>query len=162
VHLYRLEKHPDRRGSFFEVFRKEWLPDTFNDNVQVNCSSSTPGVLRGLHYHKRQWDFWVPVSGKMTAGLADLRKESATYGKSLTIDLDGEEPAGLLIPPFVAHGYAAKTDLILIYAVNTYFDNTDEYGIAWNDPVLSIDWGITAPLISERDSGNEPFGWDQS
>ncbi len=158
--LYRLTEHTDMRGSFFELFRKEWLPEVFGDRIQVNCSRSGAGVLRGLHYHNHQWDFWIPVSGRMTAGLADLRKGSSTYGRSVSLELDAEEPVGLLIPPGVAHGFAAATDLILVYIVSNYFDNTDEHGIAWNDPVLSIKWGIEDPVISERDVLNEPYSWE--
>ena len=160
VRLYNLKQYPDRRGSFFELFRKEWLPEVFGDRIQVNCSRSKAGVIRGLHYHKHQWDFWIPISGRMTAGLADLRKDSSTYGRSLSLELDPENPPGLLIPPGVAHGFAAATDLIMVYVVSNYFDSTDELGIAWNDPVISIKWGIENPVVSERDVLNEPYTWD--
>ena len=160
VRLYNLKQYPDRRGSFFELFRKEWLPEVFGDRIQINCSRSSAGVIRGLHYHKHQWDFWIPISGSMTAGLADLRKDSSTYGRSLSLELDPENPPGLLIPPGVAHGFAATTDLIMVYVVSNYFDNTDEHGIAWNDPVISIKWGIENPVVSERDVLNEPYTWD--
>ena len=74
--------------------------------------------------------------------------------------MNAEEPAGLLIPPGVAHGFAAATDLVLVYIVSNYFDNTDEHGIAWNDPALSIEWGIENPVVSQRDILNEPYSWD--
>ncbi|MEN8209483.1 MAG: dTDP-4-dehydrorhamnose 3,5-epimerase family protein [Candidatus Fermentibacteria bacterium] len=160
VRLYGLTEYPDKRGSFLELFRKEWIPEVFGDRVQVNCSRSDAGVIRGLHYHERQWDFWIPLSGRMTAGLADLRKDSSTYGKSLSLVLNTEKPAGLLIPPGVAHGFAAVTDIVLVYVVSNYFDNTDEHGIAWNDPIISIKWGIENPVVSERDILNKPYNWD--
>lgn len=160
VCLYELEKFPDKRGSFFELFRKEWIPEVFGERIQINCSWSRADVLRGLHYHNHQWDFWVPLSGNMTAGLADMRKNSSTYGKSLSLELNGEVPRGLLIPPGVAHGFAARTDLTLVYIVSNYFDNTDEHGIHWNDPGISIEWGIENPVVSERDARNERYNWD--
>ncbi len=158
--VFDLSKITDNRGTFFEIFRKEWIPEIFDDKVQINCSRSGAGVLRGLHYHKHQWDFWVPVSGSLTAGLVDIRTDSSTYRKSLTLEFDSDEPAGLLIPPGVAHGFAALTDLILIYVVSNYFDNSDEYGIGWNDPGISIKWGIENPIVSARDSVTEPYNWD--
>ncbi len=160
VQLYILEKFPDSRGSFLELFRREWIPEVFGERIQINCSRSKAGVLRGLHYHNHQWDFWIPLSGKMTAGLVDLRKGSSSYGKSLSLELDGEVPRGLLIPPGVAHGFAAGTALTLVYIVSNYFDNTDEHSIAWNDPGISIEWGIENPVVSERDAHNEPYDWD--
>ena len=157
VYLFDLNRLQDERGNFCEVFRKEWIPGTFDRQIQMNLSHSESGVLRGLHYHLHQSDFWILVQGKITAGLADIRKESSTYGVSLSLELDGSRPTGLLIPPGVAHGYAAHTDMTLIYVVNRYFDNTDEYGIAWNDPGFAIEWGLDNPLLSERDINNAPF-----
>ncbi len=160
VLLYEMETFPDTRGSFFELFRREWLPEIFGEKIQINCSHSNSGVLRGLHYHKNQWDFWVPLNGRMTAGLADLRAASKTRHKSLSLELDSETPRGLLIPPGVAHGFAAITDLTLVYVVSNYFDGSDEHGVAWNDPGLSIDWKVGDPVISERDRHNRSFNRD--
>lgn len=160
VRLYSLTEYKDLRGSFFEMFRKEWIPDVFDEKIQLNCSRSGAGVLRGLHYHNHQWDFWIPVSGRMTVGLADLRIDSPSYRRSVSLEFDAEKPAGLLIPPGVAHGFAAATNVTLVYVVNNYFDNSDEHGVAWNDPVISIEWGIENPVISERDARNKPYNWD--
>jgi dTDP-4-dehydrorhamnose 3,5-epimerase len=60
----------------------------------------------------------------------------------------------LFIPPGVAHGFLAVTDLTLGYLVDRYFDGSDEWGIAWNDPELGIDWPATDPVLSERDRNN--------
>ena len=160
VRLFQLEEHPDIRGSFFEVFRRQWLEDVFDDSIQVNCSKSVAGALRGMHYHDSQWDLWVPLSGRMRAGLSDLRRDSSTYGTSTTLPMDGSVPRGLLIPPGVAHGFAALTDLLMIYVVSSYYDGSDEHGIAWDDPVIGMDWGIDQPLLSERDRRNSRYDWD--
>ncbi|OPL18734.1 MAG: hypothetical protein AVO35_04490 [Candidatus Aegiribacteria sp. MLS_C] len=159
VRLLELVRVPDSRGSFLELFRMKWLEDLFTDQVQVNCSISRAGVLRGMHYHERQWDLWVPVRGNMNVGLADLRRDSATHGTAVTLRMGGDDPRGLLIPPGVAHGYAALSDIILIYVVNRYYDGTDEFGTAWDDPALGIEWGLKDPLLSERDRDNPGTGW---
>ncbi|MBD3276724.1 MAG: dTDP-4-dehydrorhamnose 3,5-epimerase, partial [Candidatus Aegiribacteria sp.] len=107
-----------------------------------------------LHYHRRQYDFWVPLKGRLRVGLADLRKDSGTCGKSMEVEMDAEKYQGLLIPPGVAHGFAALEEVILVYVVSNYYDGSDEHGIAWNDPALGIDWGIEDPILSKRDSEN--------
>lgn len=157
VYLYELERFLDERGRFCEIFRNEWIPEEFDQKIQVNFSESKSGVLRGLHYHLYQTDFWIPVKGRMTAGLADIRTDSPTYGVSTALELNEAGTSGLLIPPGVAHGYAAHTDITLIYIVNQYFDNSDEFGIAWNDPGFSIEWGLKKPVLSARDLENDPF-----
>lgn len=159
VRLLELVRIPDSRGSFLELFRTEWLEELFTRQVQVNCSISRAGALRGMHYHERQWDLWVPVRGAMNVGLADLRRDSATWRTTATLPMSGETPRGLLIPPGVAHGYAALSDVTLVYVVNRYYDGTDEFGIAWDDPALGIEWGLKDPLLSERDRGNPGTGW---
>ncbi|MCA9912311.1 MAG: dTDP-4-dehydrorhamnose 3,5-epimerase family protein, partial [Anaerolineae bacterium] len=88
------------------------------------------------------------------AGLVDLRPHSPTYRASQIVELGDESPLGLFIPIGVAHGFYAVTDCTLIYFVNNYYDSTDEYGVAWNDPAIGLDWGADDPLISERDANN--------
>ena len=150
--------YPDNRGRFQEAFRKDWISDLFSDQLQINCSHSKAGVIRGLHFHKKQTDYWFPVSGSFRVGLADMRPESPTFRKSVSFDLCADDPVGLVIPPGVAHGYAALTDAVLIYMVNRYFDGSDEFGVAWNDPVFALDWGIESPILSERDRSNPVIG----
>jgi len=78
---------------------------------------------------------------------------------------DSEEPvqAGtvVFVPPGVAHGYLALTDLDVIYWVTSEYDPSDEHGVAWNDPTLAIPWRIdTEPVVSERDAGNPKLDWE--
>jgi dTDP-4-dehydrorhamnose 3,5-epimerase len=155
-----LAVHGDDRGRFSEMFRDEWFPERDWRRVQVNRSHSAAGILRGLHYHHQQADFWHPLAGTIRAGLYDLRPSSPTHGTGMTLDLAGEDFRGLFIPPGVAHGFYSVTDLVLIYVVDNYYDGADEMGVAWNDPALGIDWGIpdgTTPVISGRDAGNPPL-----
>jgi dTDP-4-dehydrorhamnose 3,5-epimerase len=149
------EVHADDRGFFLETLREDVLGTTF---VQGNHSRSKAGVLRGLHYHARQADAWYVVHGRCRVGLADLRKRTERPA-SLTIDLSEDDPATLFIPPGVAHGFAALTDLDLVYWVTHYFDGTDEHGVAWNDPTLAVPWEIPDPLLSERDAGAGSLEW---
>ncbi len=152
-----LQAYGDERGRFMETFRAEWFPQVNWQRMQCNRSDSAAGVLRGLHYHFRQVDYWYATKGRIRVGLLDLRQSSPTYLAAATIDIGAGKPLGIFIPEGVAHGFAALTDCTLMYIVNNYYDGgADEYGIAWDDPQVGIDWGIQAPCLSERDRGN-PF-----
>jgi dTDP-4-dehydrorhamnose 3,5-epimerase len=153
VTLVDLEVHPDARGSFVEFYRESWLP-TDQSALQGNISRSTKGSLRAMHFHRGQWDYWFVVAGEMFVALADLRAGSPTERVISTMRLTAEVPHGLFIPPGVAHGFLAETDLTLGYLVDRYFDGSDEWGIAWNDPELGIDWPATDPVLSGRDRNN--------
>ena len=144
----------DSRGQFAETFRASWFPDTDWSRFQTNRSDSVAGVLRGLHYHFHQVDYWNVIKGSIRVGLADLRPNSSTYMKAATIELTADNMLGLFIPIGVAHGFTALTDCTLTYIVNNYYDSTDERGVAWDDPVLRVDWGITTPMLSPRDLQN--------
>ena len=81
---------------------------------------------------------------------------SPTEGVTEHIDLDGDRDQGVYIPPGVAHGFAALTDLLLCYLVDNYYDNTDELGLAWDDPHVGADWGLADPVLSGSRSGEPP------
>lgn len=154
VQLADLRRFGDERGQFMEMFRREWFPQVSWERTQNNRSQSKAGVLRGLHYHFHQIDYWHLVSGQIRAGLVDLRPNSPTYKATQLIPLNGAESQGLFIPIGVAHGFYAVTDCTLIYIVNNYYDSSDEFGVAWNDPAIGLNWGAETPLISERDANN--------
>lgn len=154
VKVVDLEVHVDARGSFVEFYRESWL-STDRPALQGNISRSTAGSLRAMHFHRRQWDYWFVLSGKMFVALVDLRTGSPTERATSTLTLSAEAPSALFIPPGVAHGFLAETDLILAYLVDRYFDGMDELGIAWNDPALGIDWPAVDPILSERDRSNQ-------
>lgn len=151
-----LQSFGDKRGRFMETFRAQWFPGADWQRLQANRSDSLAGTLRGLHYHFRQVDYWYATRGRLRVGLVDLRRSSPTYLAAATIDIGDQNPLGVFIPEGVAHGFAALTDCTLMYIVNNYYDGADEYGVAWNDPQIGIDWGIDAPRLSQRDRVN-PF-----
>ena len=105
VKQVRFRVFGDDRGRFMETFRKEWFPERTWDILQANRSVSTPGVLRGLHYHHHQVDYWQVTAGAIRVGLADLRRSSPAYGRTEIVELDAAEPSGLFIPIGVAHGF---------------------------------------------------------
>ena len=155
VYTVDLSEHRDERGRFVEIFRKEWFPQRSWEKLQWSRSESRAGVLRGLHYHLEQIDYWHCVAGRLRVGLYDLRRSSPTCGKGQIIDLGQVNPLGLFIPSGVAHGFRALADATLIYLVDNYYDGSDEFGVAWNDPRINLPWGATQPpVLSERDAQN--------
>jgi dTDP-4-dehydrorhamnose 3,5-epimerase len=157
VLLARPERFEDDRGWFMEILREDAFGVSF---VQGNHSHSRAGVLRGLHYHAKQSDAWYIVSGQAQVGVVDLRTRSE-HPTALAVDMSSDDPTVLYIPPGVAHGFLAITELDLIYWVTHYFDNTDEHGVSWNDSALAVPWEATSPIISQRDANASSLDWDQ-
>jgi dTDP-4-dehydrorhamnose 3,5-epimerase len=154
VKIVNFKSFGDDRGYFFESFRQSWLPPGTRPMVQGNCSFSKKGVLRGLHYHLKQADFWAVPVGHVRAALYDFREWSPTYRACQTLDMGQKHPVGLYIPKGVAHGFYALEDSFMTYLVDEYYDNTDELGILWSDPALGLDWAAKDPILSKRDLAN--------
>lgn len=154
VYVTNLKSFADSRGRFMETFRKAWFPQRSWDIIQTNRSDSAKGVLRGLHYHTKQVDYWYVPRGRIRVGLVDLRPDSVTFLACQTIEMGEENEIGLFIPCGVAHGFLALTEATLTYIVDNYYDPNDELGVAWNDPSFNLNWGTDAPILSERDAQN--------
>ena len=150
----QLDTFSDQRGQFSEIFRKEWFPKLNWTAVQSNHSESKAGVLRGLHYHHHQVDYWYVMKGTIRAGLVDLRVSSPTYMKAITLDLSQDKGMGVFIPVGIAHGFYALEDAAILYVVDNYYNGQDEFGVMWNDSSINLKWGVNNPLLSERDRRN--------
>ncbi len=155
VELRDIDRYGDDRGYFGEIFRAAAFEGGF---AQSNHSHSKQGVLRGLHFHRRQADLWYLVSGRAQVALADLRDEVPDPPVQ-TLILDPAVPVTLYIPPGVAHGFLALSDLDLIYWVTEEYDASDEFGVAWDDPILAVPWETKEPLLSRRDQENPRLEW---
>lgn len=152
--LFELVPHPDDRGSLTETYRREWVTGG-REVLQANLSWSRPGVLRGLHWHRRQADYWCVLSGVAHVALVDLREGSPTrLGTALRRIDAAERRFGLAIPAGVAHGFFAESEVLLLYLVDATFTGDDEQGLAWDDPELGIVWPTATPILSERDRSN--------
>ena len=152
------EVFSDDRGLFVETWRREWFPSG-REMIQGNRADRAAGSLVGLHYHLHQADYWYVPFGSARVVLHDLRVGSRTEGATICTNLGTRVDAthshdGIYIPPGVAHGFAALSDMTITYLVDGYYNPSDELGVAWNDPVISADWGIEDPLVSQRDMDN--------
>ncbi len=149
------DAHGDERGRFVESYRRSWFPQG-REMVQANRSDKQAGAVVGLHYHLHQADYWYAPKGRARVVLHDLREGSPTDAATLVMEI-GELPEGdkgVYIPPGVAHGFAALTDLTITYLVDQYYNPDDELGVAWDDPAVTADWGVAEPILSKRDRTN--------
>lgn len=145
-----LTRHGDSRGGFTETYRQEWFDGPVM--VQGNRSDSAAGTIRGLHFHRKQADYWLCLRGTLLVCVHDARPDSPTKGVTQGIVLTDATNAGIYIPPGVAHGFAALEDATLTYLVDNYYDGADEFGVRWDDPEVGMDWGIEHPILSARDA----------
>jgi dTDP-4-dehydrorhamnose 3,5-epimerase len=155
----------DSRGYFFESYRydnfaKEIGPVRF---VQDNESSSTFGVLRGLHFQKppmSQGKLVRVIKGEVLDVAVDIRCGSPWYGKHVARKLNGENKKQMWIPQGFAHGYIVLSDeAIFSYKCDNYYSPAHESGISYDDPFLKIDWLLDKSQIklSEKDSQHASF-----
>ncbi len=165
----RLNRMADSRGSFVEIWRASKVGDLDQAAtglpaarfVQANLSTSAPGVLRGLHYHRRQLDYWTVIGGRALVALVDVRPVLADPGSRAMVETR-ELGAGqtVTIPTGVAHGFLALEQLQLLYLVTNEYDGSDELGFAWDDPAVGVPWPTVAgtpdgrPILSDRDRTN--------
>ncbi|MGD0862241.1 MAG: dTDP-4-dehydrorhamnose 3,5-epimerase family protein [Candidatus Limnocylindrales bacterium] len=169
VRYGRLSRIVDRRGSFTEL----WRASTFGDLgpeaaglpdahfVQANLSTSAPGVLRGLHYHRRQLDHWTVVAGRALVALVDVRPVAADPAARAVVETrELGEGETVTIPTGVGHGFLALEPLSLLYLVTNEYDGSDELGFAWDDPAVGVPWPAIPgtpdgqPILSDRDRAN--------
>lgn len=145
--------HGDQRGLFIETYRREWFPNG-REMIQGNRANRQASAVVGLHYHLHQADYWYVPFGVARVVLHDLREGGPTDGATVELDLTGDNHMGVFIPPGVAHGFAALTDMVITYLVDGYYNPADELGVMWNDPAIGADWGLTDPILSDRDLNN--------
>ena len=158
VVLVRPDVHGDERGRFVETYRRSWFPDG-REMVQGNRSEKQAGAAGRPALPPPPGRLLVrPARPGPRRSCTTCASGSPTDGATELIDLDGDVDQGIYIPPGVAHGFAALTDILLTYLVDNYYDASDEHGLAWDDPAVGADWGIADPVLSKRDQGNPRRG----
>lgn len=149
----------DSRGYFFESYNEKIFMEQGIDIrwIQDNQSSSTYGVIRGLHFQLppfAQTKLIRVLKGKILDVVVDIRKGSPMYGKVFTIKLSAKNKKQLLIPAGFAHGFSVLSEKAeVMYKCDAYYNPASEGGIIYNDAELSIDWQIPEEdaVVSEKD-----------
>jgi dTDP-4-dehydrorhamnose 3,5-epimerase len=158
----------DERGYFYESYNRE----AYNklglnfEFVQDNQSLSQKGVLRGLHFQNPPYEQGKLVrvlKGSVLDVTLDIRKNSPTYGKHFSIELNEKNKTCLYVPPGFAHGFLTLEDhTIFFYKCTKYYNKASEGAVLWNDKDLGINWGVLNPTLSEKDKLATPFAQFQS
>lgn len=159
VLLVEPDVYPDARGFFMETFHagkyaQQGIPEIF---LQDNHSRSVRGVLRGLHYQLEhpQGKLVRVASGSVFDVAVDIRQGSPYFGKWVGSELSAENRHQMYIPPGFAHGFCVLSEQAdFLYKCTDLYVPGDEYGIAWDDPDIAIDWPQLDYLLSDKDRHN--------
>lgn len=135
----------DNRGYFVEIYNQRDMEAEGLDMVfvQDNQSSSTKGVLRGLHFQKEypQGKLVRVNKGRVFDVVVDLRADSQTYGKWYGVELSEDNFKQFYVPKGFAHGYFVLSNVAeFCYKCTDFYHPGDEGGLAWNDPEIGIEW----------------------
>lgn len=147
----------DARGYFYESYNEAKYREAGVDRrfVQANVSRSAKGVLRGLHYQ------WPNPQGKLVSVLegevydvaVDIRRGSPQFGKWAGVMLTADNKRHFWIPEGFAHGFCVvSAHATFSYQCTALYDPKADAGIRWDDADLGIDWPLSAPLLSDKDS----------
>ncbi len=137
--------HGDARGYFMETYNQRDMEENGLNMVfvQDNQSSSSKGVLRGLHFQKEfpQGKLVRVIKGSVFDVAVDLRTKSETYGKWFGVELTEDNKKQFYIPEGFAHGFLVLSDVAeFCYKCTDFYHPGDEGGLAWNDLEIGIDW----------------------
>lgn len=160
-----LSAHKDQRGFFVRTYDEAFFKEQglVTHWIQESHSfSSTKGTLRGLHFQKPPYAETKLIRvalGRIFMVMVDLRKESTTFGRFVTVELSAEIPQLLYVPQGLALGMYTLTDnCILLYKMDREYNPASQRVIRWDDPDLNISWPLEGtPVISEKDASAPAF-----
>jgi dTDP-4-dehydrorhamnose 3,5-epimerase len=149
----------DARGWFMETWNAARMAEAGLDLafVQDNHSfSAAKGTLRGLHFQRppRAQDKLVRCSrGSILDVAVDIRAGSPTWAKWVGVELSAENGRQLLVPKGFLHGFVTLTDDTEVqYKCSDLYSPEHDGAVRWDDPAIGIDWGVTAPILSDKDA----------
>jgi dTDP-4-dehydrorhamnose 3,5-epimerase len=159
VLIFEPKVFKDSRGFFMETWNRVRYAQAGLDVdfVQDNVSSSSRGVLRGLHYQHPdgQGKLVQVLKGEALDVAVDIRLGSPTFGKAISCLLSGEQCRQFYIPAGFAHGFCVLSETALFsYKCTAFYNPQTEGGVLWNDPDLAIDWPVAEPILSPKDLTN--------
>jgi dTDP-4-dehydrorhamnose 3,5-epimerase len=154
----------DARGSFFESFNARAFREATGIDavfVQDNQSHSVRDVLRGIHYQliRPQGKLVRAVTGRVFDVAVDLRRSSKTFGRWVGMELSAENRLQMWIPPGFGHAFLALSESAdVLYKTTEYWFAQHDRAIAWNDPMIGIDWPLRGePVLASKDAGAPPL-----
>lgn len=161
VYIIENKIFEDERGKFFKTFNKNiFLENGIDVEFRENYYSiSKKDVIRGMHFQippKDHEKLVYVAKGKVLDVILDLRKNSKSFGKTISIELTSENGRLVFIPKGLAHGFKSlENDTMMVYNVSTEYENECDLGISWDS--FNFEWKAKNPIISERDKNFESF-----
>ncbi len=157
--IFEPKMFEDNRGYFFESFNEKIFAQEGVDYrwVQDNQSSSSYGVIRGLHYQlnpNAQTKLIRVLQGLILDVVVDIRKGSPSFAKAFSIELSDKNQKQLFVPAGFAHGFSVLSEkAIVLYKCDAFYNKETETGIRYNDASLKIDWKIPLDkaIVSDKD-----------
>ena len=132
----------DERGRLMEMLRSD--DDLFKGFGQVYMTTAYPGVVKAWHYHRKQWDHLVVVTGMMKVVLYDARDDSSTRGQLNEFFMGEHNPILMQIPPLVYHGFKCVSDreAVVVNCPTEVYNYTkpDEYRVDPHCGDIPYDW----------------------
>ncbi|MBC8201034.1 MAG: dTDP-4-dehydrorhamnose 3,5-epimerase family protein [Planctomycetes bacterium] len=159
--LVTLDLFPDNRGSFTKIFNESMYKE---HGIDMQCkeqfySTSRKNVLRGMHFQSEPHahsKLIICMAGSVLDVVLDIRKDSATFGKTASFHLEEGDGKAVFIPEGLAHGFLSLHDnSVLFYNASSEQQQSAEGGIMWNS--FGFDWPCKVPILSERDTSHESF-----
>ena len=158
VTIIEPEIFADERGYLMETYkRSEFVAAGLAvEFVQENHSRSVRGTLRGLHLQcepKAQAKLIRVIEGAVFDVVADVRRDSPTFGQWASFILSAENRRLLFVPAGYAHGFCVTSaEAQVVYKMTAEYAPELERGVRWDDPVLAISWPVSSPRLSPRDT----------
>lgn len=151
-----LQKSEDERGSLTRIWNSKTMLKQFNLNQASYVSNPRKHTLRGLHFQEEPFSenkVVLCISGRVFDVVVDLRDNSQTFGKFLSLELgEGCEFQGLFIPSGFAHGYLTLIQMTsLMYFMDKEYSPSHAMGVKWDSPAFGIKWPAKPEVISSRD-----------
>ena len=162
VKLIKPKLYNDERGYFFESFNQKLSENLNCSFIQSNESISKQGVIRGIHFQRPPYEqskLVRVIKGKVQDIAVDLRPDSKTYKKYISVKLDDIDKKQLFIPKGFGHAFLTLSkEAIVSYLVDTSYQKKYDSGIRFDDKSINVDWEIdmNQVILSEKDR-NLPF-----
>ena len=148
----------DSRGTYVETYNEKLYTEAginvkfFQDDISVSWKN----VLRGIHGDDVTWKLVSCHYGEFYLVVVNWDDASPQFGEWESFTLSDQNRLQVLIPPNFGNGHVVLSDIAIFhYKQSTYYDRARQFTILWNDPKLNIQWPVSNPILSKRDSGEE-------
>lgn len=154
--VLKLDTFQDSRGEIWTIYSKEHSDLNY---VADKITISRFGVLRGFHGDPHTAKLITCLSGQFQLAIADLRRDSETYGNTETFLISDNEPTVIFVPAGCVNAHLCLSDKCVFYYKwsEDYNGPESQVTVMWNDLDLGIDWTIKSPILSERDKNGRPY-----